>query len=55
MRVVPGGTVLVGGLRMTVLSGRAGVYGGQDAGGKGDEILRFHNTLYESAILNLSC
>ena len=37
MRVVPGGTVLVSGVRMTVLSGREEMYGGQDAGGKSDK------------------
>ena len=35
MRVVPGGTVLVSGVRRTVLSGRAGMCGGQEAGGRG--------------------
>ena len=34
MRVVPGGTVLVSGVRMTVLSGREGMCGGQEAGGR---------------------
>ena len=35
MRVVPGGTVLVSGVRMTLLSGREGMCGGQEAGGGG--------------------
>ena len=34
MRVVPGGTVLVSGVRMTVLCGRAGICGGQEARGR---------------------
>ena len=32
MREVPGGTVLVSGVRMTVLSGREGMCGEQEAG-----------------------
>ena len=48
MRVVPGGTVLVSGVRMTVLSGREGMYGGQDVGGSTErqelvDILKFHD------------
>ena len=34
MRVVPGGIVLGSGVRTTVLSGRAGMCGGQEAGGR---------------------
>ena len=34
MRVVPGGTVLVSGVRMTVLSGREEMCGGQETGGR---------------------
>ena len=37
MRVVPGGTVLVSGVRMTVLSGREGICGEQEAVGKSDK------------------
>ena len=40
MRVVPGGTVLVSGVRMTVLSGREGMCGGQEAeGARGESTL----------------
>ena len=37
MRVVPGGTVLVSGVRMTVLSGRKGMCGGQDVEGSSEK------------------
>ena len=40
MRVVPGGTVLVSGVRMTVLWGREGMSGGQEAGGKREVSMR---------------
>ena len=35
--------MLVSGVRMTVLSGREGMCGGQEAAGRRDKILRFHN------------
>ena len=35
--------MVVSGVRITVLSGREGMCGGQEAGGRRDKILRFHN------------
>ena len=53
--------MLVSGVRMTVLSGRERMCGGQEAGGGRDKILRFHhiseklsNLKVISAILNSS-